>query len=906
MKTPGTPFTFVASLCLLLVGASSLAAQMTPSAPLPGDTTIAPLFGAQFDPRVAAGNGEYFAVWYDERTMIETTVEGDPWEVRQSDIFGMRLGPDGTPIDSMPIRVDGSSYSQVSPDVAGNGMDWLVAYESRSVSSTGYYTTQDVRAVRVSASGEVLDATPIEIDVSDNEAYVHCVASDGSNWGVFRTDAFTMYGRVIGADGSVGPTIDVVPAGSWKFDPAVAFANDRYLLVWEGSGLRGQLLDVNLAPIGGSFSIPISGLDAEVATDGTDFYVTAANLGSWSEIRGSVVRSDGTVVTPGGTLLDGQSYLALEPAQAAWDGSGYVMTWTEWRYIFPQGPEETLKFNRVDSNGVLQFAEPQTVIQSTDFSVRRPIVASLGAGGTYAAWLDNRNSSKFQYDGYATIIDSAGGTTAEQSYTVGPPAQIAPDLVSGPTGATLEQDVNLAIFISADSAETRVVFQRLDGTGAALDPEPVVLAGGTDRYANPGAAWNGTEWLVVWEDIYGGAGTGLGTGGVLAKRVLPDGTVLDALPIDVITGNGPDVGALSVVDGAFLVVATTLTSGDIRTLYGMRVGADGNLLDGSKTWLGFDYAQSPAVEGFDDRWLVVWHKRPTHDTPSSQLHARFMLADGTPLAEFDPSSSTTDEMDPDIVIVGDLATVAWGDGADVRVRQIMKDGTTLGDPAGVVVSAAENEQSTPTIVADGAKFTVTWVDDRIHGIFEPGVGDLFGARLDSALTVLEPLGVPLLADPKSPEGEAGLAGHMGVSTLLAPAILPEFGNWRVSVGTWRDWDSMGGNVPGTGGVPRLWMSGLLSPGEMVSTDISNALPGTIGSFVVGTTELSVPFKGGTMVPFPSLLLPIATDPLGAASFAVLTPETLPSGLDFYVQAWLVDAGASAGYSATDGFHGSTP
>jgi hypothetical protein len=582
------------------------------------------------------------------------------------------------------------------------------------------------------------------------------------------------------------------------------------------------------------------------------------------------------------------------------------MSWDEWQYLWPGGPQDTLKFNRVDSNGVLQFEAPKTVIQTTDFSVRWPITASLGAGGTFAGWLDNRNSSLYQYDGYATIIDGAGGTTPEQCYTVGPPAQIAPDLVAGPTGPTLEDDVNLAVFISADSAETRVVFQRLDGNGAALDPEPVVLAGGTDLYRNPGAAWNGTEWLVVWEDIYGGNPSGIGTGGVLAKRLLPDGTVLDADPIEVITGNAPDVGALAVVDGSFLVVATTLTSGDIRTLYGMRVGADGTLLDGSKVWLGFNYAQSPAVEGFDDRWLIMWHKRPTHDTPSSQLHARFMLADGTVLTEFDPSNSTTDEMDPDIAIVGDVATVAWGDGDDIRVRQILKDGTTLGDPAGVVVSAANNEQSTPTIVADGAKFTVTWVDDRIHDIFEPGVGDLFGARLDGALTVLEPLGVPLLADPKAPEGEAGLAGHMGVSTVLAPGIHTDFGNWRLSTGTWRDWDPMGGGVSGTGGSPRLWMSGLLSPEEMIHTDITDALANTVGSFVVGTTELSAPFKGGTMVPFPSLLIPIATDALGAASFAVMTPGALPSGLDVYVQAWLVDANGPAGYSATGAFHGLTP
>ena len=901
MKTASNAFRFATSLCLALGGAASLSAQMTPSTPLPGDTTVAPLFGAQWEPRVAAGGGSYFAVWADERTALEPTTELDPWEVVQSDIFAARIGPDGTPIDTAPIRVDGSSYSQIAPAVAGNGTDWLVAFESRSVSSTGFYTTQDVRAVRISGAGEVLDTTPIAIDVSDDEAYVPAVASDGSNWGVFWTDAFAMYGRVIGADGSIGPTVTVVPTGSWKFDPAVAFAGDRYLLVWEGSGLFGQLLDVDLAPIGASFPIPLNGPDLEVATDGTDFFVTSAKLGTWAEIRGTVVRSDGTVVTPGGVLLDGQSYLALEPAQVAWDGSGYVAAWTEYRYVFPAGPEESLMLNRVDADGVLQFGAPITVALSADHSVRNPTVASAGAGSTFVGWMDNRHSSKNHYDGYARTVDGAGAMTPEQCYMVGPPAQFAPDLVRGPTGATLEQDVNLAVFISADSIETRVVFQRIDGTGAVLDAEPVVLADGTDTLADPAAAWNGSEWLVVWEDTAGGTGNG----GVLAARVLADGSVLDAVPFAVMTGNDPDVGALAVVDGSFLVAATTITSGDVSTLYGMRVGADGSLLDGSKVFLGVNYARSPAVEGFDDRWLVMWHQRPTHDTPDSFLHGRFVLAGGTVLAEFDPSNSTTDELDPDIAIEGELATFAWSDGTDIRVRRIRKNGTLLGSPAGVVVSSAANEQSTPTIVADGAKLTVTWVDDRIHGIFEPGVGDLYGARLDGALGVLEPTGVPLLADPKAPEGEAALVGHLGVSTLIAPAIVPEFGNWRVSVGTWRDWDPMGHGLPGSS-TPRLWMSGLMSVGETVHMDVTGAQPAAFGAFLLGTSELSAHFKGGTLVPFPELVIPVTTDANGAVSLAALMQVALPSGLDLFVQTWLVDAGGPVGYAATDAFHGQAP
>ena len=889
---------FVLAVCGL---APASAAQLTDEAPLPGDTTVGPMFGPKWDLHVSAGNGQYFAVWTDKRMMLEATVSGDPWAVLQSDVYAARLAPDGTPIDTVPIRVDGSPYSQVSPSAATNGTDWLVAYKSRSVSSTGFFTTQDLRAVRVSGTGEVLDDTPLEIDTTDNQAHVPTVGSDGTNWAVFWADPFGIFGRLVGPDGTLGPA-GPVTSTSWKFDPVVAFATDRYLLVWEGNGIRGRLLDTSLQPLGPEFTISAGGGDPEVATDGTDFYVTIADLGTWAEIRGTVVRKNGTVVNPNGVVIDGQTYLALSPAPVAWDGGGYLVSWVESRFIFPNGNVDWMRLNRMDADGVPQHALPPAVVRSEEFNVREPVAASLGAGDAFLGWLDSRNGTRGYYNGYATIVDAAGLFAPEHAFIVGPPAQLSPDLVAGPEGVTLEDDVNLAVFISADADETRVVFQRIDGTGAALDLEPVVLAGGNDHYTRPVAAWNGAEWLVAWEDITGGTGNG----GVLAMRVLPDGTVLDASPIAVLDGNGPEVGALAVVDGDFLVAASQLTSNDIRTLYGRRVDTDGTLLDAAALFLGVNYAVAPSVKGFDDRWLVAWHRRPSHDRPTSTIEARFVLADGAVQPLLDPTASTSTEVFPDLTIVGDLATLAWADGTDIRVRKLQKDGTLLGSPAGVLVSTAPNVQSKPTISADGAKTVVTWADYRIHDNFEPGIGDLFGARLDDSLTVLEPQGVALLADPKTPEGEAGMTGHLGVSVVLAPAMLPSFGNWRVVVGTWRDWDPLGGQLPGSGGPPRLWAWGLLTVGSTVHLDVTDAPAATTGWLMIGLSEARLPFKGGTLVPFPDLLIPLGTDAQGSASIAGTLATALPPGLDFYVQVWLVDPTGPFGWSATQAFHSTTP
>ncbi len=122
------------------------------------------------------------------------------------------------------------------------------------------------------------------------------------------------------------------------------------------------------------------------------------------------------------------------------------------------------------------------------------------------------------------------------------------------------------------------------------------------------------------------------------------------------------------------------------------------------------------------------------------------------------------------------------------------------------------------------------------------------------------------------------------------------------------WASLGSALAGTGGlVPLLTGEGTLEPGSEGSLGVSAALPSAGCVLVIGLDDLSAPFKGGTMVPDPLLLVPLATDGQGAIELPWLAwPTAIPSGTSLYFQAWVTDAGGPKGYAASQGLKAVTP
>jgi len=114
-------------------------------------------------------------------------------------------------------------------------------------------------------------------------------------------------------------------------------------------------------------------------------------------------------------------------------------------------------------------------------------------------------------------------------------------------------------------------------------------------------------------------------------------------------------------------------------------------------------------------------------------------------------------------------------------------------------------------------------------------------------------------------------------------------------------------LAGSTGVPQLTGSGVLATGQTVSFALAGALPGGTTSLVLGLGVLGAPFKGGTLVPTPDILVPgIPTDSNGFYVFGATWPASVPQGAQLFFQVWIPDATGPAGFSATNGLQVTSP
>jgi hypothetical protein len=118
------------------------------------------------------------------------------------------------------------------------------------------------------------------------------------------------------------------------------------------------------------------------------------------------------------------------------------------------------------------------------------------------------------------------------------------------------------------------------------------------------------------------------------------------------------------------------------------------------------------------------------------------------------------------------------------------------------------------------------------------------------------------------------------------------------------WNDLGLGKPGTFGTSALAGIGPLTPGSTVHLDLINAFPLSTTALVIGFSQLNAPFKGGTMVPFPDLLLQnLPTDATGGLSLTSTWPSGIPAGFPLYFQHWTNDPGAHANLSSSNGLRG---
>jgi hypothetical protein len=241
----------------------------------------------------------------------------------------------------------------------------------------------------------------------------------------------------------------------------------------------------------------------------------------------------------------------------------------------------------------------------------------------------------------------------------------------------------------ADPAD--VYAARVSDAMSVLDPAGILVSTAASSQTGPAVAWNGTDFLVVWSDLRSGAAAP----DIYGTRVSGAGSVLDPAGIPISTAAGSQTAPAVAWNGTdFLVVwsdgRSGVTSPDI---YGTRVSGGGTVGDPAGVAISTAaFSQTaPAVAWNGTDFLVVWT---------------------------DSRSGTAF--------------------SDVYGSRVSSAGSVL-EPAGIPVTTAANSQSAPAVAWNGANFLVAWMDNRAGGVSE----DIYGSRVSSAGSVLEPAGIPI-------------------------------------------------------------------------------------------------------------------------------------------------------------------
>ncbi|WP_257461379.1 HYR domain-containing protein [Archangium lipolyticum] len=713
--------------------------EISPDTPVP-----APASGSESSPVVAYGGGIYLVAW-SFTTYTEYDIQAT--RVRASD---------GVVLDVSGISLATATGNQLVPAVASNGSDFLVAW----VDSPGFGSSS-IRGARVRGSdGKVLDSASLGISTAASSRFSPAIASDGTNyfvvWDDTRSYSYSdIYGtRVRASDGAVldSSGIPISTATYGQSSPAIAFDGSKYLVVWSDSrsnsssdiyGARvsaaGTVLDTSGIPIStaansqGSPTIAFAGGHFLVAWD--DY-----RNGSTSDVYAARVRaSDAVVLDPSGTPIATGSG-SQGAVSAATDGSQFLLVWqysTGSSSYDVHGARVGVDGVVLDTPGAILFAS------ATDYE-RVPAVAFDGSH-FLVVWEGYQSS---RYDIYGarvrpsdlTILDTPGRMLSTQANAEGSPA------VAG------GRDSYLVVW-----QDTRDLNGRYDvygvrvraSDGTVLDPAGIPIGTATNSQASPAVAFDGSNFLVVWNDYRSSGTSGSDIYGARVRE--SDGAVLDAAGIPISTASRDQwPPAVTFGDGYYFVTWHDYRNGSTADVYGARVRAsDGVVLEpqGIAVTIAAQDQQYVSTAFGDGHFLVVWSDSRNTSTSNMDIYgARIRASDGVVLdsAGIALSTASGNQYFPDVAFDGSNFLTIWQDlrnssGADIygaRVRP--SDGAVL-DGTNLPLCTDASYQGMPALAFDGSTYLMVWRDTR------NGVSRLNGSRVKPDGTVLDGTGF-LIAD----------------------------------------------------------------------------------------------------------------------------------------------------------------
>ena len=769
MKTPDSFFLTAFAFALTLATTLGQSASIIPPQFIPGDKAIRLASGDQTAPEIASGGNVTLAVWEDKRALPGSLlVPSFEWET-SSDIYAVRIDATGKLIDRIPIPVAQEKAMQGSPQVVWNGTSWLVLFESVDVNGTGFSYEDSLEAVRVSAAGVVLDPTPIKIRNVNPAGSSWTAASNGTDWVVAFQEGDSNSAldllRVTAAGVVLqGPKVVVPSTFFLRSNLKLAYANGVFLFTW------AEFSDTKALRFDSSFNVldaaPFILVPGHVITDLTTDGTQF--YGVWTQPVGFVDQVTGSRISTAGALLDGGVVISNSSSKPDAFAPPFV-AWdgTNFRVSWASGSK--LFVARVSPAG--------TVLDPGGVLVPGPMsgpTASPGGGNLQVVWSVLKNSEFDTLSAQVTAGNVAGHTV---SIGIGAPAESRNDAAMGANGSMI-------VFRSDISGANRIMAQPLDLNGRGLTRNPIQLDSGPTNNgpSAPSVAWNGSVYLTTWGN----------STGIVAQRLNQDGSLVDPAPFHVMPGFGPT--EVSAVGNTFLIIARQFVNNNPELIVPVvsRVdGGTGTVLDPNGFSVGNSFCVSVSLTTVTNRWLAVFRSNTTHDNPIGSTFGTFVNTDGTKSSTFSiygPSSAPGN---------GIVEVAVASDGTKALALQSAPVSTTVEtDLVGVIVNADGTHQTavnltpwmgnqySPKAVWNGTHYVVVF-NDQVNrfALFTlnqlDSRSDLFGMRVTGNGVKVDPMGFVFAATPTAESWPNVTAGN-GL-TLLTGSILRNlrFDSYRV-------------------------------------------------------------------------------------------------------------------------------
>jgi MYXO-CTERM domain-containing protein len=528
----------------------------------------------------------------------------------------------------------------------------------------------------------------------------------------------------------------------------VAYNGTEYLVVWSDDrgtyDIYGGRVSTAGAVLSGTSGFVISNaanqqMAPSVVYDGAQYFVAWQDLrnGSSYDIYGSRVTKTGTVLDTTGILISAAANHQKSPA-VAFDGSNYFVVWSDGRW----GTSD-IYGARVSTMGVVLDPAGIGVSSMTANAQTTPSVAFDGTNHV-VVWADTRSGTS---DIYAARVSPAGTLLDTTGFAI---MAGAPAFPESPAVTCTAAGACFAVWQDKRNGNWDIYGARFSDT-TITDPQGIRITIAANDESNPAVAFDGTNYLVVWQDK-----RAVSNWDIYGARVSGAGVVLDTAGIAIsAAANDQITPRVTWMAPSYLVVWEDKRSGGTNPgdIYGARVDAAGAVLDAS----GFvvsaaaNEQKTPSVAADGTNFFVVWADARSSSLPG--YGARVSPAAAV-LEAAGVSFSTGVVTSPAVAWDGTRYLVVWSAGSEIRGNRMTPAGAALDGTTGILISSSG---SAPQVAFDGLNFLT---------VFSKGLG-VSGARVSGAAAVLDPTGLPISPYVSDQPRDQPAVGCDGSTCLVA-------------------------------------------------------------------------------------------------------------------------------------------